>query len=90
MLNDPRIGEMKFILKGLQCWHKYNAEVNVGEANTAEQRRAWGLSHQLLFDTECMVEGFIGLVDFICELWMGAAAASMLGRSRRCHCSHSK
>ena len=40
-------------------------QVNVGEAKTAEQRRAWGLSHQLLFDTECMVEGFIGLVDFI-------------------------
>ena len=68
MLNDPRIGEMKFILKVLRCWHKYNAEVNVGEAKTAEQRRAWGLSHQLLFYTECMVEGFIGLVDFICEL----------------------
>merc|ERR1712070_654010 len=33
-----------------------------GEQPSNAERQKWGLSHQLLFDFECMIEGFIGLL----------------------------
>ena len=32
-------------------------------AITPAERAQWGLSHQLYFDLECMIMGFVGLID---------------------------
>ena len=60
---EPRIMELLFILKVVRTWHQYNLALYSIGPKTLAERRAWGLSHQLLFDLECMVEGFVGLVD---------------------------
>lgn len=55
--NDERVRELQFILKLLRCWHQYNSLVDADARDlTASDRSKWGLSHQLFFDFECMVE----------------------------------
>ena len=60
---NPRIKELEFILSVFRKWNQYNMTMRVaGEQPSNAERQKWGLSHQLLFDFECMIEGFIGLL----------------------------
>ena len=61
---NPYIKELQFILSVVRNkWHQYNMTMRVaGEQPSNAERQKWGLSHQLLFDFECMIEGFIGLL----------------------------
>ena len=61
---NPRIKELEFILSVVRKWHQYNMTMRVagGKQPSKAERQKWGLSHQLLFDFECMIEGFIGLL----------------------------
>ena len=60
---EPRILELQFLLKWVKAWHRYNAVLQPGGPVDSADRGRWGLSHQLFFDLQCMVEGFVGLVD---------------------------
>ena len=61
---NPRIKELEFILSVVRKWHQFNMTMRVagGKQPSKAERQQWGLSHQLLFDFECMIEGFIGLL----------------------------
>ena len=59
---DARVVELRFLLKVLRAWHTYNATVSVGETVSAKERASWGLSHQLFFDLQLEIEGFLGLL----------------------------
>ena len=61
---NPYIKELQFILSVVRNkWHQYNMTMRVaGEQPSNAERQKWGLSHQLLFDFECMIEGFIELL----------------------------
>ena len=57
------VKRLHFILSVVGKWHQYNMTMRVaGEQPSNAERQKWGLSHQLLFDFECMIEGFIGLL----------------------------
>ena len=58
-LTDERLQELRDILAIVRAWHAHNAQV-VGE--TAKQRASRGFSHQLFWDTQMMIEGFLGLL----------------------------
>jgi hypothetical protein len=49
--------------------YKYNAEVDVGEYKDKKERARWGLSHQLYFDLQLMIEGTLGLLHDQIERW---------------------
>jgi hypothetical protein len=59
---DARVGELRFLLKVLRAWHTYNATVGAGQGCTSAERAAWGLSHQLFFDLQLEIEGFLDLL----------------------------
>lgn len=59
---DARVIELRFLLKILRAWHMYNATVSVGQNVSAKDRASWGLSHQLHFDLQLEIEGFLGLL----------------------------
>ena len=59
---DARVVELRFLLNVLRAWHTYNATVGVGQAVGAKDRASWGLSHQLFFDLQLEIEGFLGLL----------------------------
>ena len=63
---DPRIAELLGILAFVRAWHEYNFEA-YGNTNTGRKPRpAWHfLSHQLYFDTQLMIEGFVGLLTYL-------------------------
>ena len=57
------VKRLHFILSVVRKWHQYNMTMRVaGEQPSNAERQKWGLSHQLLFDFECMIEGFIELL----------------------------
>jgi len=59
-LDDPRLQELRDILALVRAWHAYNA----ARPNLAAgQKSARGFSHQLLWDTQIMIEGFLGLLS---------------------------
>ena len=52
--------ELRDILALVRAWHAYNA----ARPNLAAgQKSARGFSHQLLWDTQIMIEGFLGLLS---------------------------
>lgn len=55
----PRLAEMKAILAIVRAWHAHNAQL---PGLTPKERSARGFSHQLFWDTQIMVEGFLGLL----------------------------
>jgi len=59
---DARVIELRFLLKVLRGWHTYNATVDVGATVPAAERAKWGVSHQLFFDFQLEIEGFLGLL----------------------------
>ena len=59
-LDDPRLQELRDILTLLRAWHEYNAGL---PDLTPAQRSARGFSHQLFWDTQIMIEGFLGLLS---------------------------
>jgi len=59
-LDDPRLQELRDILSLVREWHKYNASL---PAITSSEKSARGFSHQLLWDTQIMIEGFLGLLE---------------------------
>ena len=59
-LDDPRLQELRDILALVRAWHAYNA---ARPGLTAAQKAARGFSHQLLWDTQIMIEGFLGLLS---------------------------
>jgi hypothetical protein len=63
---DPRIAELLGILALIRAWHKYNLAA-YGNTNASNKPRpAWHfLSHQLYFDTQLMIEGFVGLLTYL-------------------------
>ena len=59
-LDDERLQELRDILALVRAWHEYNAQLpNL----TAKERSSRGFSHQLFWDTQIMIEGFLGLLD---------------------------
>jgi hypothetical protein len=62
---------------GLCC---VRCEVDVGYFVNATDRAKWGLSHQLWFDLECAIEGFIGLVNTMVAEY-GAGNVAVRGRA---------
>ena len=65
---DPRIDELLGILAFVRAWHAFNLKA-YGPTDTGRKPRpAWHfLSHQLFFDTQLMIEGFIGLLTYLEE-----------------------
>ena len=63
---DPRIAELLGILDFVRAWHEYNLAA-YGNTDTGHKPRpAWHfLSHQLYFDTQLMIEGFVGLLTYL-------------------------
>jgi hypothetical protein len=59
-LDDPRLQELRDILALVWAWHAYNA---ARPDLAAAQKAARGFSHQLLWDTQIMIEGFLGLLS---------------------------
>ena len=59
-LDDARLQELRDILAIVRAWHKYNAQL---PDLTAKERSSRGFSHQLYWDTQIMIEGFLGLLD---------------------------
>ena len=59
---DKRVVELRFLLNFLRQWHYYNHTIDVGEEKTPAQRALWGLSHQLFFDVQLEIEGFLDLL----------------------------
>ena len=78
--NEPRLMELRFILKWLTSWRKYNDLIDVGHSVSATERAMWGLSHQLWFDLECSIEGFIGLINAMVANY-GAGKVFVRGRA---------
>jgi hypothetical protein len=56
----PRLDEMRAILSIVRAWHAHNAQL---PGLSAKQRASRGFSHQLFWDTQIMIEGFLGLLD---------------------------
>ena len=54
--------EKKLKLEVVRCWHQYN-EILGNALGLKGEIGLWGLSHQFLFDLECQIEGFLGLLD---------------------------
>ena len=59
---DRRVVELRFLLKVLRAWHTYNEGIDVREVKTSKERASWGLSHQLFFDMQMEIEGFLGFL----------------------------
>jgi len=59
-LEDPRLQELRDILAIVRAWHEYNAQL---PDLTPKERASRGFSHQLFWDTQIMIEGFLGLLD---------------------------
>ena len=59
-LDDPRLQELRDILALVRAWHEYNAQL---PDLSAKERSSRGFSHQLYWDTQIMIEGFLGLLD---------------------------
>ena len=57
---DPRIDELQDILAFVRTWFKFTQE-----AYPAKERASHFLSHQLYFDTQMMIEGFVGLLTYL-------------------------
>ena len=55
----PRLAELEAALSMVRAWHAHNMQLpNL----TAKQRSSRGFSHQLFWDTQMMIEGFLGLL----------------------------
>ena len=77
---EPRLLELRFLLKWLLAWRKYNDIVDVGHHVSPTERAKWGLSHQLNFDFECAMEGFIGLINAMVSEY-GTGRVAVRGRA---------
>lgn len=60
---DPRVDELQDILRFVCAWHDYN-EVAYAAA-TPKERSSRFISHQLYFDTQMMIKGFVGLLTYL-------------------------
>ena len=58
-LTPQRLEELRSILEIVRAWHAHNAQL---PGLTAKQRAARGFSHQLFWDTQIMIEGFLDLL----------------------------
>ena len=59
-LTDPRLQELRDILTLVRAWHTHNAQL---PGKSAKERSSHGFSHQLFWDTQMMIEGFLGLLE---------------------------
>jgi hypothetical protein len=59
---DSRIAELNAILKILRAWHDYIEHMGRRAGALAKETHSHFLSHQLYYDLQTMIEGFIGLV----------------------------
>ena len=55
----PRLEELRSILEIVRAWHAHNTQ----QAGTAKEQASRGFSHQLFWDTQMMIEGFLGLLS---------------------------
>ena len=54
----PRLDELHSILAIVRAWHAHNSQL----PGTPKERASRGFSHQLFWDTQMMIEGFLGLL----------------------------
>lgn len=59
---DQRIQELRDINEWVRLWHDYNRSSATNTTLSAGAKSAKGFSHQLLFDTSCCIQGFLGLL----------------------------
>ena len=59
-LTPRRLEELRDTLRLVRAWHAHNSQL---PGLTAKQRASHGFSHQLFWDTQIMIEGFLGLLD---------------------------
>ena len=58
-LTPPRLEELQAALSIVRAWHAHNSQL---PGLSAKQRASHGFSHQLFWDTQMMIEGFLGLL----------------------------
>lgn len=78
--HEPRLIELRWCQKWLRAWRKFNEIVDVGHVVSQTERAKWGLSHQLWFDLDLMIEGFIGLINSMVAEF-GAGNVAVRGRA---------
>ena len=71
-IREPRIQELKTILQIVRDWHACNDKIGTDQGARKGEYHKHGLSHQLFFDVQCMIEGFIGLVEYRESRWVTA------------------
>lgn len=59
---DPRLRELKDILRIVQFWHEFNSKAKANEGKTKMQRAAMGLTHQLFYDTHSLIDAWLRLL----------------------------
>ena len=70
---EPRIAELQDILRLVRAWHDSAARVGELQGMSKKEANSHFFSHQLYFDIQMMIEGFIGLVRYR-ELRWGSAS----------------
>ena len=79
-LLEPRMRELRDILTTIRAWHATMEHVGDLTGTRAGERHRQFLSHQLFWDMQSMIEGFIGLVEYREQRWGGCAGV----RARSC------
>lgn len=80
-VHDSRIEELRTILALVRAWYQCNEHFgNVAQLSKTECHKKF-LSHQLYWDIQLMIEGFIGLVQYREQRW-GLGNADV--RARNC------
>ena len=59
---DVRIQELLDIKAWVSYWHEFNVDAACNATASAAEKKAMGFSHQLLFDTNLCITGFIDVV----------------------------
>ena len=70
---DSRIAELQAILRIVRAWYQWSEHEGQLSGWTAAETHARFLSHQIFYDIQTMIEGFIGLVAYREQRW-GAAS----------------
>jgi hypothetical protein len=78
-VTDSRIGELKTALQLVRAWYECNEHIGEVLEMSATDCHSHFLSHQLYWDIQCMIEGFIGLIQYRETRWGKAAV-----RARNC------